>query len=341
MDLFKSVVPADKQHDIFRLLMHPDHAPERAVIQAWAAGFIDRDGKFVKEFQSSFESSFWELYLHAVLMDMGMNLDYSFHAPDFVVTSPTPFVMEATIAMPPEGGAPAYGLRKPDIPNNFGEFNRQAILRLCNSFSSKVRKYRQHYAALAHVSNRPYVIAIAPFDRSQAHLAANRPIMAALYGIYFDEEATIAARAENVITHNIESISKHDTASVPVGMFSDDAYKEVSAVVYGPLATWGKVRALADAPHRNIHFTTIHPSDGPGLIPQVRTATKANYREHLLDGLYVFHNPYAERPLPTDVFDHERLGRFIVRPDGDLEERCPDDFLLMRMLTSQEAAFKL
>src|SRR3546814_7253500 len=49
--------------------------------------FIDRDGKFVKEFQSSFESSFWELYLHAVLKDMGMSLDYSFHAPDFVVRS--------------------------------------------------------------------------------------------------------------------------------------------------------------------------------------------------------------------------------------------------------------
>jgi hypothetical protein len=334
MDLFQPVVPAEKQHDIFRLLMQPAHAPERAVIQAWAAGFIDRDGKFVKEFQTSFESSFWELYLHAALMNMGMNLDYSFHAPDFVVNSPTPFVMEATIASPPRGGAPAYGPRKPDIPEDFSEFNRQAILRLCNSFTSKVRKYRQHYATLAHVRDRPYVIAIAPFDRPQAHFAANRPIMATLYGIYFDEEATIAAQAENVITHDIEAVTKHDTASVPVGMFSDDAYKDVSAVVYGPLATWGKVRALADAPERNIQFTTLHPSGGPGLMPEVRTATKADYAEHLLDGLYVFHNPYAERPLPADVFNHERLGRYIVRSDGDLEERCPNDFLLMRMLIS-------
>ena len=342
MDLFQPAVPTDKQHDIFRLLMHPDHAPERAVIQSWATGFIDRDGKFVKEFQSSFESSFWELYLHAVLMDMdmGMNLDYSFHAPDFVVTTPTPFVMEATIASPPQGGTPAYGLRKPEIPDDFGEFNRQAILRLCNSFTSKVRKYRQHYSALAHARDQPYVIAIAPFDRPQAHLAANRPIMATLYGVYFDEEATIATQAENLITHGIEAVTKHDTASVPVGMFSDDAYKDVSAVVYGPLATWGKVRALANAPERNIQFTTMHPSEGPGLMPELRTAIKANYVEHLLDGLYVFHNPYAERPLPANVFDHERLGRFIVRPDGNLEERCPDDFLLMRMLISQEPAFK-
>lgn len=341
MDLFQPVVPVDKQHDIFRMLMHPAHGPERAVIQRWASGFIDRDGKFVKEFQTSFQSSFWELYLHAVLKDLGMSLDYSFHVPDFVVTAPTPFVMEATIASPPEGGAPAFGLRKPKISEDFGEFNRQAILRLCNSFTSKVRRYRQHYTALAHVRDRPYVIAIAPFDRPQAHLAANRPIIATLYGIYFDEDATIAAQADNVITHDIEAVTKHDNANVPVGMFSDEAYKDVSAVVYGPLATWGKVRALADAPERNIEFTSFHPSDDPGLRPQVRTAMKAGYVEHLLDGLYVFHNPYAERPLPTEVFDHYRLARYVVRPDGDLEERCPDDFLLMRMLFSKGRTFKL
>ncbi|MEG3191601.1 hypothetical protein [Lysobacter sp. D1-1-M9] len=332
MDLFQPVVPTDKQHDIFQVLMHPSLGPEREVIQGWAAGFVDRDGKFVKEFQTSFESSFWELYLHAVLQDLGMNLDYSFHAPDFVITAPMPFVMEATIASPPQGGTPAHGVGKPEIPDDFGEFNRQAILRLCNSFTSKVRKYRQHYAKLVHVRDRPYVIAIAPFDRPQAHFAANRPIMATLYGIYFDEVTTIASQAENVVTHELEVVSKNDTVDVPVGMFSDDAYKDVSAVVYGPLATWGKVRALADAPERNIEFTTIHPSEGTGLMPEVRRAVKADYIEHLLDGLYVFHNPYAERPLPSDVFDNERLGRIIVRADRDLEERCPNDFLLMRMV---------
>ncbi|MDC8012806.1 hypothetical protein [Tahibacter soli] len=341
MDLFQPVVPVDKQHDIFRMLMHPAHGPERAVIQGWAAGFLDRDGKFVKEFQTTFQSSFWELYMHAVLKDMGMSLDYSFHAPDFVVIAPTPFVMEATIASPPDGGAPAYGLRKPAISDDFGEFNRQAILRLCNSFTSKVRKYRQHYATLAHVRDRPYVIAIAPFDRPQAHFAANRPIMATLYGIYFDEDATIAAQAENVIMRHIEAVTKNDNANVPVGMFSDETYKDVSAVVYGPLATWGKVRALADAPERNIEFTTFHPSNAPGLKPDVRTTMKAGYAEHLLDGLYVFHNPYAEQPLPADVFDHDRLARYVVRPEGDLEERCPDDLLLMRMLISKESTFRL
>lgn len=340
MDLFQPLVPPDKQHDIFRLLMHPAHAPEREVIASWAIGFVDRDGKFVKEFQTTFESSFWELYLHAMLKHLGMSLDHSFHAPDFVVTAPTPFAMEATIAAPPLGGASAYGVCAPDIPKEFGKFNRQSILRLCNSFTSKVRRYRQHYAMLDHMRDLPFVIAIAPFDRPQAHLTANRAIVAALYGIYYDEEQTIASQAESVITHHIDAIYKSETATVSIGMFVDDSYKDVSAVVFGPLATWGKVRALADAPQRNIEFTTLHPSDGTGLTPEVRTAMKADYVEPLLDGLYVLHNPFAERPLPPDVLAHERLARFEVEADGGVRAFCPDDFLLMRMLISKERTFK-
>lgn len=341
MDLFMPLVPEDKQHAIFRMLMHTAHGPERAVIQAWAAGFVDRDGKFVREFQTTFESSFWELYLHAMLKDLDMSLDYRFHAPDFVVTAPTPFVLEATIAAPPQGGTPAYGVRPPEVPENFDEFNRQAILRLCNSFTGKVQRYREHYATLAHVRDQPFVIAIAPFDRPQAHMAANRPIIAALYGVYYDEAATIAAQAESVITHDIEAVAKSASANVPVGLFADDTYKDVAAVVYGPLATWGKVRALADAPERQIEFTTLHPSDEPGLLPEVRKASKADYVEHLLDGLYVFHNPFAEHPLPAHVLDHERMARFVVRPDGDMRAVGPDDFLLMRMLFTRERTFSL
>lgn len=332
MNLFQPLVPEEKQHDIFRILMRSEHAPEREVLKSWATDFVDRDGKFVREFQTTFESSFWELYLHAALKYLDMTLDYSFHAPDFVVTAPTPFVMEATIAAPAQGEPPAFGSGPPEIPEDFGEFNRHAILRLCNSFAGKVRRYRDHYSGLAHVRNRPFVIAIAPFDRPHAHLAANRPIVAALYGVYYDEAATIASSAENVVTHDIEAVAKSEAATVPVGLFSNDEHKEVAAVVYGPLATWGKIRALADAPDRKIEFTTLHPPD-VGLMPVVRKAAKVNYVEHLLDGLYVFHNPFAERPLPAGVFGHDRIAQFLVRPDGDVEAVGPDDFLLMRIVS--------
>lgn len=49
--------------------------PEREVLSGWASGFRDRDGKFVKEFQTTYNSSFWELYLFAAFKDLGCTAD--------------------------------------------------------------------------------------------------------------------------------------------------------------------------------------------------------------------------------------------------------------------------
>jgi hypothetical protein len=50
-----------------------------------------------------------------------------------------------------------------------------------------------------------------------------------------------------------------------------------------------------------------------------------------LDGLHIFHNPFAERPLAAEVLGHDRVAQFFVGPDG-LRTIEPDDFLLMRMI---------
>ena len=39
--------------------------------------------KFIKEFQISFNSSLWELYLNKAFLDLGFKIDYSKESPDF------------------------------------------------------------------------------------------------------------------------------------------------------------------------------------------------------------------------------------------------------------------
>ena len=63
MDLFTPVVPPERQHPNFRALVAKGLECERDVLRTWADGFMDRDGKFVTEFQTTFNWSFWELYL--------------------------------------------------------------------------------------------------------------------------------------------------------------------------------------------------------------------------------------------------------------------------------------
>lgn len=334
IDLFTPQVATDVQHPIFQMMQADIYAPERAVLSQWAKGFEDRDGKFVKELQTTFESSFWELYLFAALKEWGLPIDPRYHAPDFVVAGDAPFCLEATIANPPAGGQPAYGFSMAPPPKDFTNFNIESTLRICNSFDAKVKKYRRSYSKLRHAQDKPFVIGIASFDRPHAHFAAGRPIMAALYGLYHDEAATKPGDT-HVTSYNVTAAPKNADTKIEVGLFCEDTCAEVSAVVYSSLATWGKLRALADNPDALSTYCTLHPNPG-SLLPILRSAMKRDYSEHLMDGLYVLHNPFARHPLPPGLLSHPRLCEVTVAPDGELIMNAPDDFLLLRMLKTMK-----
>jgi hypothetical protein len=97
MDLFTPVVTEDRLHHNFLATIRPNAVGVREVLSGWADGFVDRDGKFPAEFQTTYNSSFWELYLFAVLKHLGIKVDFSHGAPDFVAAE-HPFAIEAAIA---------------------------------------------------------------------------------------------------------------------------------------------------------------------------------------------------------------------------------------------------
>lgn len=334
MELFSPVTTGDKLHPIFKLISKPEYQAERDVLNDWAKDFLDRDGKFIHEFQTTFESSMWELYLHALLKELGASIDFTHHAPDFVANLDRDICLEATIAAPAQNGPSPFGHSSEDIPEDLSEFNRQAVLRLCNSLSSKIRKYRDSYSKLSHVEGKPYVIGLASFDRPFSHLAGHRPIMTALYGVYFDEEATIESGSETVIQIPVDGVVKNESSTVPVGYFQSDEFSEVSAVIYSSLATWGKIRALADDDSAMSIYTSYHPPVDGTLIPEIKRMKKCDYEEHLVDGLHIFHNPFAEHPLGVETFNHERVAQYFIDRENGLEIIAPDDFLLLRHLQS-------
>ncbi len=83
IDLFLPVVPRERFHPAFERVFLNGTENDRNVLKGWSDGFIDRDGKFVQEFQTTFDSSFWELYLHAVFKELGMRCDFQWPSPDF------------------------------------------------------------------------------------------------------------------------------------------------------------------------------------------------------------------------------------------------------------------
>lgn len=217
MDLFTPIVSEELRHPNFRSICAQQNGYNWDVLNEWARGFKDRDGKFVYEFQSTFDTCFWELYVFAVLKQYGLTVHFSHPAPDFLVANNGGFNVEATVALHAKDATPEYMKFEEPIPQDLNEFNRRAILRIRNSIDSKSKKFAASYRNLNHVKGRPFVLAIAAFDSPHAILASQRAIEAVLFSYYVDEERYLRDGGE-LKGRKVESIAKNNGSPVNLGV---------------------------------------------------------------------------------------------------------------------------
>lgn len=365
LDLFDPRLPQAKLHKHFRLINdHAAYAGVRPVIQAWANGLLDRKGetqKFVNEFQSTFNSSMWELYLNRALIDLGCSVDYSKSAPDFFVTAPGKyeFNIEAVVSDQALAGNQENTLSERD-------FRRRGALKLAGKIKDKVDLYRgtkgkKHpYASMSHVRDRPFVIAIAPFDSDLSLSQNNELINMVLLGL----APPVLNCQDRGLQERIDSLSKPSGAPVEMGIFTNDSFKEISAVFFSTVGTFGKAvveskieRLVRSTRYRVAHKDEIETGsklwqvgenyfqlnrlnylktirfDGGDQIwgPDFAIQHSSFHRETHLDGLQVYFNPYAEIPFdrsfawPSEValnyWDANNSQHIPAHPDGALVSR--------------------
>jgi hypothetical protein len=310
--LFKPLYPDEKLHPNYQYVLKEKLPYARDLIKKWAEGFVDRDHKFAKEFQTTFNSSFWELYLFAVMKELGFTVNMDYDRPDFVVEGENGFVMEATIASHAINQTPEWQKDYSEKDINEWTIDKivdNATLRLANAFISKSRKYMESYHKLPHVKEKPYVIAIAPFDSPYFFLQNHHPIQRVLYG--FDRFIAIDWDNNNREILDMvfmKEIEKDTGAKVPLGYFTTPEHSHVSAVIYSNVATFSKVRVMCDDPR--ITLVQYLRYNDYGTQPIFGIVEKSSYYEHLLDGLVVFHNPYADVPFNIDEFFHPVIGHY-------------------------------
>lgn len=313
MDLFTPIVSRDKLHPNFKNTLAPTSARVRAVLNEWAKGFRDRDGKFIHEFQTTYNSCFWELYLFAVLKSLGIEVDFSYEAPDFVCAN-QPFSVEATIASHAKDDVPEWEKTIEGITHDdLGGAYTQSIIRLSNALLGKATAYQEKYSGLPHMADRSYIIAISNFGTQDFNMLGDVAMQRLLYDVWEERE-----------------VYKPNGAPIPVGLFRSDGYSHVSAVLYSAVATFGKARTLSsgDGPFQ---FHAIRIKDN--LEPIQILAMKRDYEESLTDGLRLFTNPFADVPVDADVFDDWGIRRFVADKNGDFVVSChAEGDLCMRMV---------
>jgi hypothetical protein len=313
MDLFAPVLPMESLHPNFQQTLRPDSASVRAVLNDWADGFVDRDGKFVREFQTTYNSCFWELYLFAVTKKLGIVTNFSYSAPDFVSTNHA-IAIEATIASNAKDDTPEWektpaGIAHDDLNATY----IRSIIRLSNAFLEKSKAYKEKYAALPHMKSRSYIIAISNYGTQDFHMLGDVAMQRLLYDVWQEHE-----------------VLKENGSPISVGLFKSKDFSHVSAVIYSSLATFGKARALSND-NGNYIFNAIRIRNNSDPIQIV--TEKKEYQESLTDGLRLFVNPHASAPIDPELFSDPGIRRFISEPGGDIITSChPDGDLCLRMV---------
>ncbi|MBE0744407.1 hypothetical protein, partial [Escherichia coli] len=197
--------------------------------------------------------------------------------------------------------------------NRFGELNREAIIRLSSAITQKDRKYNSSYSKLDHVKGKAFVLAVAPFEQPYFNLQYDRAIRAVLYSDYVNEDAYLdnpELYPEGPPNQHLDYITKDNGTEVPLGFFCDNQYENISAIIFNCNATWGKVVALANKNNPNGQISSVWAVPPEGK-PKGIICKPSEYNENILDGLMIFHNPYAKNPLSPHVFRSDRVVQFI------------------------------
>lgn len=294
---------------------------ERAILNRWVSGFQDRDNKLKKEFQTTFHSTLWELYLFQVFKEMGCDIDWEKNRPDFMVKSPIVVNFEAVVSEIKQGGRPeskrtfddVYSMTEPPWEDpHYEDLMAEAITRYSNSITGKRNKYVEQYSRLSWVSEEdPFVIASSSYAQVRYGKEYHYPMVALLYGYYFDPESKQYTKRNEIIKPGTDS-------SIPLGIFDNKMMTSVSAVVFSCTVTLGKLAAMALSDKMLSHptnfvFLVRHDYDPPHYkIQEVSPESP----EDLFDGLFVFHNPNATNKLPKSLFEPTSAIQVSADSDG-------------------------
>lgn len=280
---------------------------EREILEEWAEGFIDRDGKVLYEFQTSFHSTMWEFYIHQLLKNMEEKIDFTKNRPDFIIKhndGSDKFYIEAVVSEIKKSGRSEDDRNDKDMEMtetpiwklpDFENIINEGIIRCSNAFSGKLKKYSSYIKEPWVRDNVPYIIGMSSFSQVNYGLESHYSILALLYGFYIKENGLEFEKRNSVV--------KQETgAELPLNIFDDEANTDISAVLFSSKVTLGKLTALAVSkghPSINLVLNVYEDTDFPYF--KIKPVSHEN-PELFSDGLFLFHNPNAKNPLNPDVF---------------------------------------
>jgi len=298
--------------DLFGILTTPSHQIAAWTLNQLYLSFPSPDKNWAGDCQTgNFHTRLWEAQLLASFREQGLLVTQPHPSPDFRVENRHGGVawVEAVTANPAESYNHVNAPPSSQPEGREELFFGSAALRFAKTLGSKLQR---KYHLLPHVSDTPFIIAIADFH-APASMVWSRE---ALIGYLFGSGASVKEiDGKRVAVPTAASHLLGDTA-FPAGLFTNSEHEELSAVAFSnacSIAKFSRVSVSAGAETNGLRYTRIgHFFDRtPGAlegIPFCLDVTSDEYRTLWPQGyepwsaeMEVFHNPFARHPVPKSL----------------------------------------
>lgn len=311
----------DKKHEKFKMLRDEIQLlSEKQLLCSYTNGLMDRDHKMVRQFQETFHSTYWEIVIYQLCLEAGFSLDQSHPFPDFIIKSPSEFYIEAVVANIKQTGIPENKrtledqlsmLIPPHLQKDFSDVLDESIIRSSNAVFSKIKKYEDYKKEPWFDPNNPFIIALSSCDQINYGREFIYPMMALLYGRYF-----IPRENGSIIKKHIKK--KETGIELPLGIFLNSKYSQISAIMYTCTNTIGKLTALAlsNGLHTFNSVLDVIRDEEDGELPFKFRIVSNSATESISDGVFIFHNPYAKTPIKPDLFENTNVTHVFLKKDS-------------------------
>jgi hypothetical protein len=338
-DIFKILVAEDKINNSFKSLVYDAvNEPARILIEEIANTFHDKDGNFIKDFQSTgFIGRLWELFLFQFLKENNFETIEDVDYPDFHVKKLCKeFFIEATTTNPAKDDEytddvidKAQSMKDKKIEKELSEYY---IRKIGSSLKSKLElEYKNglHYWELEKIKGQPFVFAILPAHNKLAYFFPDSNIIEYLYGIKYlpeiDSEGHLNGNKSFTLIHNYRG------KEIPSNFFKSEIAKNISAVFFSNTCDIHKFNRIGYQNSlsakdliicRAGHCYNTEPYSTAKEFTKV--TVKGMNEENWSEGVSMLHNPNAYYPLDPLLFSGIR--QIWQNDNGDLVEYMPSFF---------------
>jgi hypothetical protein len=294
---------------VFKLLTQPTHHIAAWLLNQVYLALPNPDRSWAGDCQTgNFHTRLWEAHLLASFREQGLVVAQPYSSPDFHIQNcgGSEAWIEAVTANPPVP-YDHVNSRPTEPPEDVRErFLGPAAVRFAKTLGSKLQR---RYDRLAHVSGKPFAIALADFHAPASMTWSREALVGYLFGMHA-ETAEVGGRVIAVSSRSSHLLGE---SAFPAGLFRNADHGELSAVVFTnacAISKFNRVGVSAGALAKGLRYVRLGKfyDRTPGAldgIPFCLDVTSDEYRRLWPQGyepwsaeLEVFHNPFAQYPLP-------------------------------------------